>query len=300
MILGAGGCHNPITIVTAFQSETQRKRERHSPPEHTTGVGLLWQGSVVRVYLDLLLECSNPETLEGAAGTLQNLTASTWEPAQDSESETDSGCNRILQTTLSCLTPPPPPQPPTLSQILREAVRKEKGLSVISSLLRMANDSVVRSISVCLRNLALDPRNKGLLAENALDNLIKRLPGGEGANGITDLLLELWELGGVSRLLEVARCTDVYSAQCVYMANRVLGACWEQSKDIRKQLKNEGWNISMLQRVPPPDRTDGLEYDDSRNQFKASYNSGLNHRVQSPGRSMHSPVRGISPSRELF
>jgi len=220
--------------------------------------------------------------LEGAAGTLQNLTASTWEPAQ----------------------------------ILREAVRKEKGLSVISSLLRMTNDSVVRSIAVCLRNLALDPRNKGLLAENALDNLIKRLPGGEGANGITDLTIgavvstilelvgqsadackRLRELGGVSRLLEVARCTDVYSAQCVYMSNRVLGVCWEQSKDIRKQLKNEGWNISMLQRVPPPDRTDGLEYDDSRNQFKASYNSGLNHRVQSPGRSMHSPVRGISPSR---
>ena len=51
-------------------------------PEHTQGVGLLWQPSVVRVYLDLLLECSNPETLEGAAGALQNLTACSWEPAQ--------------------------------------------------------------------------------------------------------------------------------------------------------------------------------------------------------------------------
>ena len=34
------------------------------------------------MYLDLLLECSNPETLEGAAGALQNLTACSWEPAQ--------------------------------------------------------------------------------------------------------------------------------------------------------------------------------------------------------------------------
>ena len=51
-------------------------------PDHTSGVGLLWQTGVVRVYLDLLLECSNPETLEGAAGALQNLTACSWEPAQ--------------------------------------------------------------------------------------------------------------------------------------------------------------------------------------------------------------------------
>ena len=51
-------------------------------PDHTAGVGLLWQSGVVRVYLDLLLECSNPETLEGAAGALQNLTACSWEPAQ--------------------------------------------------------------------------------------------------------------------------------------------------------------------------------------------------------------------------
>lgn len=51
-------------------------------PEHNSGVGLLWQPVVVRIYLDLLLECSNPETLEGAAGALQNLTACSWEPAQ--------------------------------------------------------------------------------------------------------------------------------------------------------------------------------------------------------------------------
>ena len=48
-------------------------------------------------------------------------------------------------------------------QQLREAVRREKGLSVISSLLRMSNDSVVRSIAVCLRNLASDSKNKELL-----------------------------------------------------------------------------------------------------------------------------------------
>ena len=54
-------------------------------PEHTTGVGLLWQPTVVRTYLDLLLECSNPETLEGAVGALQNLTAPSWQPAEVSD-----------------------------------------------------------------------------------------------------------------------------------------------------------------------------------------------------------------------
>ena len=62
------------------------KKQKDAPatplPEHTSGVGLLWQTSVVRPYLDLLLECSNPETLEGAAGSLQNLTACGWQPAQ--------------------------------------------------------------------------------------------------------------------------------------------------------------------------------------------------------------------------
>lgn len=101
-------------------------------PDHTCGCGLLWQTGIVRVYLDLLLECSNPETLEGAAGALQNLTACSWEPAQ----------------------------------AIRETVRREKGLSVITSLLRLPNDLVVRATAFCLRNLAIDLKNKELLGES--------------------------------------------------------------------------------------------------------------------------------------
>lgn len=67
-------------------SKKQKGKENASPmPEHTTGVGLLWQPTVVRTYLDLLLECSNPETLEGAVGALQNLTAPSWQPAEVSD-----------------------------------------------------------------------------------------------------------------------------------------------------------------------------------------------------------------------
>ena len=73
---------NPTRLPHSPRSHPSPQANVTPLPEHTSGVGLLWQPFIIRVYLDLLLECSNPETLEGAAGTLQNLTACNWEPAQ--------------------------------------------------------------------------------------------------------------------------------------------------------------------------------------------------------------------------
>lgn len=39
---------------------------------------MLWHPSVVKPYLTLLAESSNPATLEGSAGSLQNLSAGNW------------------------------------------------------------------------------------------------------------------------------------------------------------------------------------------------------------------------------
>ena len=39
----------------------------------------LWQGDIVRVYLPLLKDCTNPDTLEAAAGAIQNLAAGDWQ-----------------------------------------------------------------------------------------------------------------------------------------------------------------------------------------------------------------------------
>ena len=64
---------------------------------------LLWQPEVVQSYLSLLHNCSNPETLEAAAGALQNLAACYWQPSIE----------------------------------IRAAVRKEKGLPILVELLRM-------------------------------------------------------------------------------------------------------------------------------------------------------------------
>ena len=42
------------------------------------GVELLWQPEIVRSYLSIMAEASNPETLEGSAGAIHNLTACGW------------------------------------------------------------------------------------------------------------------------------------------------------------------------------------------------------------------------------
>ena len=84
---------------------------------------------VVQPYLALLSDCSNPETLEAAAGALQNLAACYWQPSID----------------------------------VRAAVRKEKGLPILVELLRMEVDRVVCAVATALRNLAIDQRNKELI-----------------------------------------------------------------------------------------------------------------------------------------
>jgi catenin delta-2 len=39
----------------------------------------LWQPDIVNVYLPLLRDCTNPDTLEAAAGAIQNLAAGDWQ-----------------------------------------------------------------------------------------------------------------------------------------------------------------------------------------------------------------------------
>lgn len=114
------------------------------PNEPVSGMELLWQPEVVQPYLAILSLCSNPETLEAAAGAIQNLAACYWQPSID----------------------------------IRAAVRKEKGLPVLVELLRMEVDRVVCAVATALRNLALDPRNKELIGKYAMRDLVSKLPDG--------------------------------------------------------------------------------------------------------------------------
>ncbi|KAG9477221.1 hypothetical protein GDO78_002555 [Eleutherodactylus coqui] len=116
------------------------------------GVEMLWHPTVVKPYLTLLAESSNPATLEGSAGSLQNLSAGNWK----------------------------------FAAYIRAAVRKEKGLPILVELLRMDNDRVVSSVATALRNMALDVRNKELIGKYAMRDLVNRLSGGNGPNVLSD------------------------------------------------------------------------------------------------------------------
>ncbi|ELW70145.1 Catenin delta-2 [Tupaia chinensis] len=140
------------------------------PPK---GIQMLWHPSIVKPYLTLLSECSNPDTLEGAAGALQNLAAGSWK----GWAEDVAGMAYALRSL-----PEGAPCLPQWSVYIRAAVRKEKGLPILVELLRIDNDRVVCAVATALRNMALDVRNKELIGKYAMRDLVHRLPGGNNSN----------------------------------------------------------------------------------------------------------------------
>ncbi|KAM9844630.1 catenin delta-2b isoform 1-T1 [Aulostomus maculatus] len=217
------------------------------PPK---GIQMLWHPTIVKPYLTLLSECSNPDTLEGAAGALQNLAAGSWK----------------VQTQ-------------GWSVYIRAAVRKEKGLPILVELLRIDNDRVVCAVATALRNMALDIRNKELIGKYAMRDLVHRLPGGSNNNNsssggggsanscglmgktmsddtITAICCALHEVitknmentkalrdaGGIEKLIGIARSKgDKHSPKVVKAASQVLNSMW-QYRDLRSLYKKDGYS----------------------------------------------------------
>ncbi|NXT70309.1 PKP4 protein, partial [Chaetops frenatus] len=190
------------------------------------GVEMLWHPSVVKPYLTLLAESSNPATLEGSAGSLQNLSAGNWK----------------------------------FAAYIRAAVRKEKGLPILVELLRMDNDRVVSSVATALRNMALDVRNKELIGKYAMRDLVNRLPGGNGPSILSDETVAaiccalhevtsknmenakaLADTGGIEKLVNITKGRG--DRQVVKAAAQVLNTLW-QYRDLRSIYKKDGWNQS--------------------------------------------------------
>lgn len=61
---------------TKKKSKPAKEPEQKRPPAE--GVELLWQPEIVKPYLAIMAESSNPDTLEGVAGALHNLMACNW------------------------------------------------------------------------------------------------------------------------------------------------------------------------------------------------------------------------------
>uniref|UniRef100_A0A4W6E779 Catenin (cadherin-associated protein), delta 2b n=1 Tax=Lates calcarifer TaxID=8187 RepID=A0A4W6E779_LATCA len=211
------------------------------PPK---GIQMLWHPTIVKPYLTLLSECSNPDTLEGAAGALQNLAAGSW---------------KVRTQYCGCTI---------WSVYIRAAVRKEKGLPILVELLRIDNDRVVCAVATALRNMALDIRNKELIGKYAMRDLVHRLPGGRGANNsglmgktmsddtITAICCALHEVitknmentkalrdaGGIEKLIGIARSKgDKHSPKVVKAASQVLNSMW-QYRDLRSLYKKDGYS----------------------------------------------------------
>nr|CAI5858893.1 unnamed protein product [Callosobruchus analis] len=154
------------------------------------------------------ISCSNPETLEAAAGALQNLAACYWQPSIE----------------------------------IRAAVRKEKGLPILVELLRMEVDRVVCAVATALRNLAIDQRNKELIGKYAMRDLVQKLPSGnpqhdQGTSDDTiaavlatlnevikknaEFSRSLLEAGGVERLMTITRQRQKYTPRVLKFAGQV-------------------------------------------------------------------------------
>nr|XP_012802942.2 catenin delta-2 isoform X3 [Jaculus jaculus] len=224
------------------------------PPK---GIQMLWHPSIVKPYLTLLSECSNPDTLEGAAGALQNLAAGSWK----GWAEDVAGMAYALRSL-----PEGAPCLPQWSVYIRAAVRKEKGLPILVELLRIDNDRVVCAVATALRNMALDVRNKELIGKYAMRDLVHRLPGGNNSNSavskamsddtVTAVCCTLHEVitknmenakalrdaGGIEKLVGISKSKgDKHSPKVVKAASQVLNSMW-QYRDLRSLYKKDGWS----------------------------------------------------------
>uniref|UniRef100_A0A4W3IF33 Plakophilin 4 n=1 Tax=Callorhinchus milii TaxID=7868 RepID=A0A4W3IF33_CALMI len=282
---------------TGCWGKKKKKKKKESQEEQWDGVGpipgfskspkgveMLWHPAVVKPYLTLLAESSNPATLEGSAGSLQNLSAGNWKWAA----------------------------------YIRAAVRKEKGLPILVELLRMDNDRVVCSVATALRNMALDVRNKELIGKYAMRDLVHRLPGGPTLIMLSDDTVAsvccalhevtiknmenakaLADVGGVEKLVNITRGKgERYSLKVVKAAAQVLNTLW-QYRDLRTIYKKDGWNQNHF--ITP---FSTLERD--RHKFSTSHpslttNLNMSPVLQSVGSTTSSPaLLGVKEPRSNY
>ncbi|CAD6194584.1 unnamed protein product [Caenorhabditis auriculariae] len=211
-----------LTPVSPKPKKKDKKKEQKEPP---TGASVLWQPHVVKLYLKLLQDTSNIDTLEASAGAIQNLAA--------------------------CQFPP--------SAEVRAAVRFEKGLPVLVELIRLPEDFVVCAVATALRNLSIDPRNRELIGKYALRELLEKLPepdaprppiSDQTIGAVLGILFEIvrssapytrdvHELQGTNKLRALARSYPKYSHRVCKYASQVLYMMW-QHKELHDGFKRNG------------------------------------------------------------
>ncbi|KAK3753032.1 hypothetical protein QZH41_014998, partial [Actinostola sp. cb2023] len=209
------------------------ERSRKGPP---TGPALLYQSTTVRQYFILLRSAKNPETLEGSAGAIHNLTACSWKWAIK----------------------------------IRGDTRREQAIQHIISLLKTDYDPTIRASAIALRNLSVDPENKRIIGEKGIGPLVNRIPQGNerGVRLVKDatvvsILCALFQLGkkseknarmikkttGIRRMVRIAKSKNdeatknKYDERVVTTANQTLASLWAH-EPLKQQMKSEGWEYN--------------------------------------------------------
>ncbi|XP_073806811.1 ARVCF delta catenin family member b isoform X24 [Danio rerio] len=233
---GAEKFQDPSALQAPGSAGTQRKKKDDAGcfgGKKAKGFELLYQPEVVRLYLSLLTESQNYNTLEAAAGALQNLSAGQW----------------------------------TWSNYIRATVRKEKGLPILVELLRSDSDKVVRAVAIALRNLSIDRRNKDLIGSYAMRDLVSNLPSGQQRpaknleedtvvailNTIHEIITDSSENArslitaqAIDKLVAINRTSQ--SARETKAASHVLQTVWSY-KELRNALTKDGWNKTHFQPI---------------------------------------------------
>ncbi|XP_057347745.1 splicing regulator ARVCF isoform X13 [Manis pentadactyla] len=230
------GCFGGKKAKGKKDSEMDRNFDTLDLPkraEAAKGFELLYQPEVVRLYLSLLTESRNFNTLEAAAGALQNLSAGTW----------------------------------VWATYIRATVRKERGLPVLVELLRSETDKVVRAVAIALRNLSLDRRNKDLIGSYAMAELVRNVRSAQAParpeirleedtvvavlNTIHEIVSDsldnarsLLQARGVPAL--VALSASSQSVREAKAASHVLQTVWSY-RELRGALQKEGWTKARFQ-----------------------------------------------------
>ncbi|KAJ3595516.1 hypothetical protein NHX12_004819, partial [Muraenolepis orangiensis] len=212
------------------------------PPK---GIQMLWHPTIVKPYLTLLSECSNPDTLEGAAGALQNLAAGSWK---------EKGL-------------------PILVELLR--IDNDRVVCAVATALRnMALDVRNKELigKYAMRDLVhrlpgtAGSNNNNTSGGGTNDSGGGANDSGGGANGmpgktmsddtVTAVCCALHEVitknmentkalrdaGGIEKLIGIARSKgDKHTPKVVKAASQVLNSMW-QYRDLRSLYKKDGYS----------------------------------------------------------
>uniref|UniRef100_A0AAX7VAK7 Plakophilin 4 n=1 Tax=Astatotilapia calliptera TaxID=8154 RepID=A0AAX7VAK7_ASTCA len=172
------------------------------------GAEMLWHPSVVKPYLTLLAESSNPATLEGAAGSLQNLSAGNWKVNTSASIKAVTSLILELTRCISCTSHLP-------SSLLGKYAMRDLVNRLPGGNTTLLSDETVAAICCTLHEVT----SKNM----------------ENAKALADT-------GGIEKLVNITKGRgDRYSMKVVKAAAQVLNTLW-QYRDLRAIYKKDGWN----------------------------------------------------------